>query len=145
MADSPTYSTRFKIGAVAVLAVAVTLFVVAFTMFEDGGEDPVLRGGDAAVVENLIPRRDAQVPQQSSVGIDLVAGWDGTLVLGGVEIPTDQLQVTPEIGLIEYTPGEGKAVEELDAGRNCVSAVIWRVADGRGVDDRTIPWCFEVV
>jgi hypothetical protein len=145
MADSPTYSTRFKIGAVAVLAVAITLFVVAFTMFEDGGEDPVLRGGDAAVVENLIPRRDAQVPQQSNVGIDLVAGWDGTLVLGGVEIPTDQLQVTPEIGLIEYTPGEGKAVEELDAGRNCISAIIWRIEDGRGVDDRTIPWCFEVV
>jgi hypothetical protein len=145
MAKSSVYSTRFKIGAVVVLAVAVTLLAIAVRSLSDGGDDPVLRGGDAAIVENLIPRRDAQVPQQSNVGIDLVTGWAGTLVIDGVEIPGDELQVTPEIGLIEYTPGDGKAVEALDAGQNCVSAVIWKVSDGRGVADRTIPWCFEVV
>jgi len=145
MPTSSVYSTRFKVGAVAVLAVAVTLFAVAIRAFEGGDDDPVLQGGDAAVVENLIPRRNAQVPQQSNVGIDLVTGWEGTLVVGGTEIPEDQLQLTPEIGLIEFTPGPGTAVEELDPGQNCVSAIIWRISDGRGVDDRTIPWCFEVV
>lgn len=145
MAKSTVYSTRFKLGAIAVVAVAALLFALAIRLFDDGGDDPVLRGGDAAVVESLLPARNDQVPQQSNVGIDLVTGWEGTLVIGGVEIPEDQLQITPEIGLIEYTPGDGKAVEQLDAGRNCVSAIIWRVADGRGVDDRTIPWCFEVV
>jgi hypothetical protein len=145
MAKSSVYSTRFKIGAVVVLAVAITLLAIAVRSLSDGGDDPVLRGGDAAIVENLIPRRDAQVPQQSNVGIDLVTGWAGTLVIDGVEIPGDELQVTPEIGLIEFTPGDGKAVEALDAGQNCVSAVIWKVSDGRGVADRTIPWCFEVV
>jgi hypothetical protein len=145
MAKSSVYSTRFKIGAVVVLAVAITLLAIGVRSLSDGGDDPVLRGGDAAIVENLIPRRDAQVPQQSNVGIDLVTGWAGTLVIDGVEIPGDELQVTPEIGLIEFTPGDGKAVEALDAGQNCVSAVIWKVSDGRGVADRTIPWCFEVV
>jgi hypothetical protein len=145
MAGSPTYSTRFKIGAVVVLAVAITLFGIAIRSFEDGGDDPVLNDGDAAVVENLLPRRNAQVPQQSNVGIDLLAGWDGVLVINGVIIPEDQLQVTPEIGLIEFTPGDGKAVEALQPGQNCVSAVIWKIADGRGVSDRTIPWCFDVV
>ena len=145
MPTSSVYSTRFKVGAVAVLAVAVSLFAVAIRAFEGGDDDPVLHGGDAAVVENLIPRRNAQVPQQSNVGIDLVTGWEGTLVVGGTEIPEDQLQLTPEIGLIEFTPAPGTAVEELDPGQNCVSAIIWRISDGRGVDDRTIPWCFEVV
>lgn len=145
MAGSPTYSTRFKIGAVVVLAVAITLFGIAIRSFEDGGDDPVLNDGDAAVVENLLPRRNAQVPQQSNVGIDLLTGWDGVLVINGVIIPEDQLQVTPEIGLIEFTPGDGKAVEALEPGQNCVSAVIWKIADGRGVSDRTIPWCFDVV
>lgn len=144
MADT-TYSTRFKIVAALVVTAAVGLLVYAIVGIDDGGEDPVLRGGDGAVVENLIPRRNAQVPQQSNVGIDLVTGWDGTLIIDAVEIPRDQLQLTPEIGLVEFTPADGAAVEELDSGRNCVSAVIWRVADGRGVDDRTIPWCFEVV
>jgi hypothetical protein len=139
------YSTRFKVGAVVVLAVAIALFGIAIRSFEDGGEDPVLNEGDAAVVENLLPRRNAQVPQQSNVGIDLVTGWEAALVIDGVTIPEDELQITPELGLIEFTPGEGKAVEELKAGQNCVSAIIWKTADGRGVADRTIPWCFDVV
>jgi hypothetical protein len=121
------------------------MIVYAFVGLDEGGEDPVLRGGDRAVVENLIPRRNAQVPQQSNVGIDLVVGWDGTLVIDGVEIPREQLQLTPEIGLIEYTPAPGRAVEELQSGENCVTAVIWKVSEGRGVDDRSIPWCFDVV
>ena len=145
MAKTSVYSTRFKIAAVAVLAVAVALVAVAIDAFGDGGDDPVLQGGDQAVVENLIPRRDAQVPQQSNVGIDVQTGWEGTLVIDGVEIPQDQLQITPEIGLIEFTPGEGLAVEQLDPGQNCVTAVIWKISDGRGVADRTIPWCFDVV
>ena len=60
------------------MAVA-TLFAIASRAFDDGSDDPVLQGGDRAVVEDLIPRRNAQVPQQSGVGIDLVTGWDGTL------------------------------------------------------------------
>ncbi len=79
------------------------------------------------------------------MGIDLVVGWSGTLVINGVEIPPDELVTTPEIGLIEYTPGEGKAVEQFQAGQNCVTAIIWPLAQGRGPADRQIPWCFEVV
>jgi hypothetical protein len=144
MADSP-YSTRFRIVAALVVAAAVAIFVGVFVVFDSGDEDPVLQGGDAAVVENLIPRRNAQVPQQSSIGIDLVTGWDGTLMIGDVEIPRDQLVLTPEIGLIEFTPGPGLAVEELESGQNCVTAIIWPQSEGRGVEDRTIPWCFDVV
>ena len=138
------YSTRFKIVAAAVVAVAALLIFIAFTSLGDD-EDPVLSEGDQQVVENLIPRRDTQVPQQSSVGIDLVTGWAGALTINGVEIPEDELTTTPEIGLIMYTPAEGKAVEELQAGQNCITATIWRISDGRGVNDRSIPWCFEVV
>ena len=119
MTPTSPYSTRFKIVASAVVAVAVALLVVAVRSFDDGNDDPVLRSGDQDVVEALIPRRDAQVPRQSRVGIDLAIGWEGTLVIDGVEIPADQLDVTPELGLIEYTPGDGKAVEELQPGQNC--------------------------
>ena len=139
------YSTRFKLVAAAVIAVALVLIGVAFSALSNGEDDPVLTEADAKVVDNLIPRRNAQVPQQSSVGIDLAVGWSGTLVVDGTEIPEDELQVTPQIGLIEFTPGPGKAVEEYQAGQNCVTAIIWRIADGRGVADRNIPWCFQVV
>ncbi len=138
------YSTRFKIVAAVVVALAGVLFYLAFTSLGDD-EDPVLSAGDSQVVENLIPRRNAQVPQQSSVGIDLVVGWSGRLVVNGTEIPDDELVITPQLGLIEFTPGPTRTVEALDSGQNCVTAVIWRLQDGRGVNDRTIPWCFEVV
>jgi hypothetical protein len=145
MATTSPYSTRFKIGAAAVVAVAVGVFAYAFSAFDSGDDDPVLQGDNDAVVETLIPRRNAEVPQQTTVGIDLVTGWDAALVVNGVEIPEDQLVRTPEIGLVEFTPGEGRAVDQLDGGQNCVTATIWSLADGRGVADRTIPWCFEVV
>ncbi|HEX5367061.1 MAG TPA: hypothetical protein VFW63_10430 [Acidimicrobiales bacterium] len=145
MAQPDVYSTRFKVVAAVVVAVAAGLFTLAVLALDEGGDDPVLRGGDEAVVEDLIPRRDAQVPQQTSIGIDLVAGWDAALVVDDVEIPRQELQLTPEIGLVQFTPGPGRAVEELRPGRNCVTAVIWQLAEGRGGDDRRIPWCFEVV
>jgi hypothetical protein len=145
MATTSPYSTRFKLVASAVVAVAIVGLIIAFSTLNSGNKDPVLTAGNAQMVENLIPRRNSQVPQQSTVGIDLVTGWTGVLQLNGVEIPQDQLQITPQIGLIEYTPGPGKEVEEFRTGQNCVTAVIWQISDGRGVDDRNITWCFQVV
>jgi hypothetical protein len=121
MARSPVYSTRFKIVAAVVVAIAAGLFTLGVRSLDDSGDDP------------------------ASVGIDLATGWGGTLVIDGVEIPEDELDLTPELGLVEFTPGEGRTVDALRPGRNCVSAVIWRLSDGRGVADRTVPWCFEVV
>ncbi len=147
MAEATTspYSTRFKIVAAAVLTVALAMLAYGCSTLSNGNKDPVLSSGDAKIVENLIPRRNSQVPQQSDIGIDLAPGWTGTLVLNGVEIPKDQLQTTPQIGVIEFTPGKGKAVEQFRGGQNCVKAIIWRLSDGQGVADRTIPWCFDVV
>jgi hypothetical protein len=145
MAATSPYSTRFKLVASAAVAVAVVLLIIAFSSLNNGNKDPVLTAGDAQMVENLIPRRNSQVPQQSTVGIDLATGWTGVLQLNGVEIPQDQLQTTPQIGLIQYTPGPGKEVEKFRTGQNCVTAVIWQISDGRGVADRNINWCFQVV
>jgi hypothetical protein len=145
MATTSPYSTRFKIVASALVAVALVLLVVAFSILSSGNKDPVLTAGEANMVENLIPRRNSQVPQQSTVGIDLATGWTGVLQVNGVEIPQDQLQVTPQIGLVEFTPGPGKEVEHYRTGQNCVTAVIWQISDGRGVADRNINWCFQVV
>lgn len=139
------YSTRFKLAASAVVAVAIGLLVFGYSALSSGNQDPVLNSGEARIVENLIPRRNSQIPQQSTVGIDLAPGWDGTLVLNNVPIPDDELQKTPQIGVIEFTPGKGKAVEKFKTGQNCINAVIWRISEGRGVADRSIPWCFEVV
>jgi len=144
MAQTSPYSTRFKVIASLVAAAAIALFAVAILTLS-GNKDQGLSADNAKVVDALIPTANTQVPQQSSVGIDLVAGWDGVLRINGVEIPEDELVKTPQTGLIMFTPGDGKAVEEFETGRNCVTAVIWPIAEGRGPADRQVPWCFEVV
>jgi hypothetical protein len=144
MATATVYSTRFKVVATLVLAAAIAAFVLAYLSFQEGEDDPMLTTGTSEIVETLIPRRNSQVPQQASVGIDLVSGWTGTLLVNGVEIPQDELTLTPELALIEFSPGDGRAVEELATGRNCVTAVVWPIAQGRGSAEQ-IPWCFDVV
>jgi hypothetical protein len=141
------YSTRFKIVATTVFVLAVAAFVGAYLATSDEGDDDLATSGGATtgdVVEQRVPAPNSQVPQQSTIAIDLVAGWEGTLQLDNVEIPLDQLTLTPELARIEFTPGDGKVVEELRPGRNCVTAIVWPIAEGRE-SARQIPWCFEVV
>jgi hypothetical protein len=145
MARPSVYSTRFRIVAAALVAFAVTAFVLAYFTAQEGGEDPVLESGGVDFVEDFFPERNAQVPQQSSVGIDLESDWTGTLVINGVEIPEDELQVTDELGLVQYTPGDGKAVEELRTGTNSVTAVVWPRSESRETASQNIVWTFEVV
>jgi hypothetical protein len=141
------YSTRFKVIAVIVLALAIAAFVAAYLVTSDEGDDALGTSGDAIgnkIVEQRIPAPGSQVPQQSTVGIDLLSGWEGTLQLNDVEIPMDQLKLTPELARIEFTPGDGKVVGELQAGLNCVNAIVWPISEGRDAA-REIPWCFTVV
>lgn len=146
MSSAPVYSTRFKVVAILVLAGAIAAFVLAYLSFADGDDDPILSsGGQGDYVEALIPARNSQVPRQSRVGIDLITGWDGVLVINDVAIPEDELVVTRELGLVEFTPGDGKAIEELAGGQNCVVATVWPISEGREQGARNVSWCFEVV
>jgi hypothetical protein len=141
------YSTRFKVMAVVVLALAISAFVAAYLVTSSEGDSGSATSGNAVgddIVEQRIPAPNSQVPQQSTVGIDLVSGWEGTLQVNNVEIPKDQLTLTPKLSRIEFRPGDGKVVEELQAGLNCVNAIVWPIPEGRDAA-RQIQWCFTVV
>jgi hypothetical protein len=145
MASSTSvYTTRFKVVAALIVTFAVTAFVLAYFSAQDGTDDPVLESGNAEFVETLIPQRNAQVPQQSSVGIDLASDWTGVLVINDVEIPQDELQITDELGLIQYTPGPDRAVEQLQTGINTITAVVWPRSQSREAA-QNITWTIEVV
>jgi len=146
MPSAPVYSFRFRLLAGLVIVAAVGLFTLAYLSFQEGSEDPILQSGEAdEFVDELIPARSASVVQQQTVGIDLIPTWTGVLVVDGTEIPQDQLQVTPELGLIQFTPNEGQAVEQLRAGTNTVDAIVWPRSESRETAARTISWTFEVV
>ena len=99
---------------------------------------------DDGVVEQLIPADGDKILQQEPVGIDLAAGYDGTLAVNGVPIPDDQLQRVPQLNLVQFQPGPGKEIEQFPPGQNCVVATFWRSETGPG-QSTSRAWCFTVV
>ncbi|GIU85080.1 MAG: hypothetical protein KatS3mg008_1855 [Acidimicrobiales bacterium] len=135
----PAYAwpLRLKIAAAVAVAVAGTLFVLAALSMDTEGESPL-----GAPVEALSPEPRSSVVRQVPVRIDLEAGWTGELTLNGKPIPDDQLTRDQGLGTITFVPGPGKAVERLQAGRNCATARVWSLASGPA-STRSVTWCFE--
>ena len=130
---------RALVGALAVAAIVALIVGIAATDTSDPDD-----ATQSDVVERLVPQRDAEVLRQAELGIDLAPGYDGTLAVNGVDIPVEDQRRVPEQNEVYFTPGEGKAVEQLRAGRNCVTATVWQAAEGPGTsNERTIAWCFE--
>ena len=140
-APSPMSPGRYR-ALVAVLVVgAVTALVVGIAVIDTTDPDDKTQ---SEIVERFIPNANEEVLRQAELGIDLAPGYDGTLAVNGVDIPVEDQRRVPEQNEVFFAPAEGKAVERLLAGPNCVTATVWRAADGPGTDqDRTFSWCFE--
>ncbi|MET0727024.1 MAG: hypothetical protein ABWZ76_01865 [Acidimicrobiales bacterium] len=140
----PPSSLRYRLGMTAAIVVAVIALVLGVRATRTGEDHPVTVGGRSGVVEHLVPRNGAEALQQAEVGIDLAGGYEGRLILNGTAIPTDELRLVPEQNQVYFAPGEGKTFRRLPSGTNCVTAIVWKSADGRGVDDISVEWCFDV-
>jgi hypothetical protein len=140
-APRPMSPGRYRILVGAILGLAVVALVVGILVTDTDQTDDA---GSSDIVERFIPKPDDEVVRQAELGIDLAPGYDGTIAVNGVEIPEEDQRRVPEQNEVFFTPGEGKAVERLNAGPNCATATVWRAADGRGTaNDRTFTWCFE--
>lgn len=117
-------------------------------------------------IENLSPVENAvQVLQQESVFVDLAPGYEGVLVIDGIELGIDrpdrvdddlepgEQQLTdptrarydPGSNTLTFRPAEGAPIESWTVGRHEVVVVYWLIEDGRGVDDQRYRWSFDVV
>ena len=138
--------TRFRLLIAVMVATAGVALYAGVRATDTGGEDPVTVSGRPDVVEHLVPGAGDEVIRQAELGVDLAPGYDGTLLVNGVEIPTEELRRVPEQNQVFFTPGEGKVVEKLNAGPNCASAIVWKASAGRGTaDDQTFSWCFDAL
>ena len=134
-------SGRYRLLVGGLVAAALLALTVGIAVTDTSDPDDTTQ---SEIVERLIPRANDEVLRQAELGIDLAAGYDGTLTVNGVSIPVEDQRRVPAQNQVFFTPGEGKAVERLAAGRNCVSATVWKAADGPGTaNDRTVDWCFE--
>ena len=139
----PPSSLRYRVFvAVALLAAAAAMWVAYRSTNTD--EDPLVSVSGRRVVEQLVPGNGESELRQSEFGIDLAPGYEAILIVNGVQIPEGDLRQVPAQAQVWFTPGEGKAIEELPAGQTCVVALVWRTIDGRGPGDQNVRWCFSV-
>ncbi len=138
---APMSRGRYRL-LIAVLVAGAAVALVAAVRATDTGDGDGEPTSD--VVERLTPEAGDEVLRQVELGVDLAPGYDGTLLVNGVEIPADEQRRVPEQNQVFFTPAEGKVVERLQAGPNCATALVWKAADGRGTaSDQTFTWCFE--
>jgi hypothetical protein len=141
----PPTSTRYRIVvALALLAVAGMLYAaVHLTNTKD--PNPVKVQSRPDVIERVIPEDGSTEPRQAEFGVDLAPGYDGTLVVNGVEIPRDELRLVAAQNEVFFTPGKDKIVDELN-GPVTVRAIVWKSAVGRGHgQDQTFQWSFTAL
>jgi hypothetical protein len=131
--------TLIVIGCCGLLVVAAMN-----TRRGDTTTDVLQTGGSGRVVEALIPANGAATPRQVQIGIDLGSAYDAQLVVNGVVIPPDQLEKHPELNQVLFTPGPDKVIKVLDAGKNCVKALLFRV-DGTPAALNNPEWCFSAL
>lgn len=138
--------TRYRLFLVLAIGGALAAMFFAYQSTQTGSRDPVTVSGRPDVVERLIPPAGNEVIRQAELGIDLAPGYEGLLQVNGVPIPVDELRRVPEQNQVFFTPGEGKAVERLEAGPNCVTAVVWESMVGRSpATDLSFQWCFQAL
>lgn len=94
-------------------------------------------------VERLIPASGAQALRQTQVGIDLADGYDASLQINGVAIrTTDDGLIKDGTGFVQFQPGPGLAIETLNQGQNCVTALVWDQLEGEATAE-PVAWCFN--
>ncbi len=114
-------------------------------------------------VESIEPVAGAtQTPAQTSVIVDLVAGYEGVLVIDGLELETINLgdlrdqakpgqQVTlppttvyePGNATLTFDPSPDSSITTFTQGRHVIEVIYWKTLEGRG-SASAYTWSFEV-
>ena len=145
--------------ASAAIAVCIVAIGVAFTLSETGRERLDL----PEVVENIDPVRGAvRVPAQTQVFVDLAPGYEGVLVIDGLELETVSVEalqdkqkpgqqiVLPPTTIYEpgnatltFVPSPDADIQEFSQGEHVVQVIYWKVLEDRG-SARSYTWSFNV-
>jgi hypothetical protein len=116
-----------------------------------------------AQIERIEPVAGAtQTPAQASVFVDLVSGYEGVLVIDGLELETVNLgelrdetlpgqQVTlppttvyePGNATLTFDPSPDSMISTFTQGQHVVQVIYWETVEGRG-SARSYSWSFEV-
>jgi len=142
-----------------VIALCVVAIGFALSLAVTGDEGARL----PKYIERIEPVAGAtQIPAQASVLVDLVAGYEGVLVIDGLELQTINLgelrdettpgqQVTlppttvyePGNATLTFDPSPESSISSFSQGKHVVQVIYWETVKGRS-SARVYSWTFEV-
>lgn len=146
---------RRRFALSLLVAAALVMIIYGFASATTG--DSAVKITDAAV-EGVFPEPGAIVLRQSEIRLDLVTGYRGVLIVDGQEIPTYDLVATDgsestdptfdavfdaALNTVSFTPKVGATIEALSPDRHTVTAVFWKIDEGRDAA-RSVTWSFKV-
>jgi len=114
---------RFIILLLTGLLALVVTWGISFS--QDNSEELVLPNS----LENIYPLPYDQVPQQSSLEIDLPVGYQLTLIVDNYIIPQSEIQYVEATGVYIWRPGPGKTFETWNPGKHTVR-ISWDTSTG---------------
>lgn len=151
---------------IASLVIASGLMLIIYGVFSaQTGDDGIDR---PEAIESVQPVENAiQVLQQDQIIVDLQAGYEGRLVVDGIELPTTiigQSDVDPNAqvepgqqidlpttavfdpgnAVLSFQPVEGALIETFTEGEHEATVFYWRIEDGPD-QARAYTWTFDVV
>jgi hypothetical protein len=129
---------------VAIIAVAL-LVVLNLGAVLLANADTSVNGRPAlpADIESISPERGELVGLVDDVTVNLLDSYTGVLVIDGVEIPEDQLDRVPELGIITFRPGPGKDITKLRTGENTAEVLYWLRTKDRPEHPARFGWSFR--
>ncbi len=95
-------------------------------------------------ITELIPKPGDLVSPQSAIGVNLRDDLTGVLKFDGAEIPLDQLEVQPTVGIITFSPGPTKQLTKLPQGSHTITVVYWPRSTTREHGATSYTWSFKV-
>lgn len=155
---------RSLLLASLVIATGLTLIIFGFISAQTG-DDGIDR---PEAIESVQPVENAiQVLQQDQIIVDLQSGYEGRLVVDGIELPTTiigQSDVDPGVqaepgqqidlpttavfdpgnAVLSFQPVEGALIETFTEGEHEVTVFFWRIEEGPE-RARAYTWTFDVV
>jgi hypothetical protein len=98
------------------LGLALALVAIGAIIFAPSGKPNQVPD----IVESYSPEDGSTVLRQIDVEIDLPVGYEITMVVDGVTIPSDEINSTAETGKFTWQPGDGTIIPEWIPGIHTV-------------------------
>jgi len=128
-----------RIVMTLIAAVAVGGFIFAFSAPKQEPAGPL-----PAAVERVSPPGGDLDLRQITIAADLAPSFTGYLLIDGVEVPRDDLQIVPALNSITLVPQPGSDYEQLQPGSHCATVVYRTIGQPDTSSAGEYRWCFKL-